>query len=99
VGNGGGVSHPLYFHVALYRLDNRFTVKIAGLYSEFMVCEFPKIETQADNNGKLGVNAGEIPGYNGIEGSDNGELSGIFLGKIAECKKFNFHRLQDNLIF
>jgi hypothetical protein len=38
------------------------------------------------------VDAGEIPGDDGIEGSHNSELAAVLLGKIAKSKQFNFHK-------
>jgi hypothetical protein len=37
------------------------------------------------------MNAGEFSGNNGIKGTNNSELPGIFLSKITKGKKFYLH--------
>jgi len=91
VGDSGSVSRTLYFQIALDGFNRHFAVQIPRLDPELVIGEFPKIEAQPDNNRKLGMNAGEIPGNNGIKSTNNSELSGIFLGEIAKGKKFYFH--------
>jgi len=91
VGDSGGISHALYLNVALDGFYRHIAVQIAGFDPELVIGEFPKIKTQPDNNRKLRVNAGEIPGNDGIKSTNNGKFSGIFLGKIAKSKEFYLH--------
>jgi hypothetical protein len=37
------------------------------------------------------VDTGKIARYDRVEGSHNGQLAAVFLGKIAKGKKLNFH--------
>jgi len=86
VGDGCGIPYSLYRHIAPDGFNYRFAVQIPGFDPEFMVGEFPKIKTQADYHGKLGMYTGEIPGNNGIKGTDNGKFPGVLLRKIAKGK-------------
>jgi hypothetical protein len=48
--------------------------------------EFPEIEAEPDHHRKLGMDAGEITGNDGVEGAHDGELPPVFLGKVAKGK-------------
>jgi hypothetical protein len=56
-----------------------------------VVGEFPEIEAQPDDNRKLGMDTGEIPGNNGIESTDYRKFPRILLREITKGKKFNLH--------
>ena len=91
MGNGGGITHALYLQIALDWLNRHLAVQVPGFDSERMIGKLPEIETQTNNHRKLGVDTWEIPGNNGIEGSNDGELPGVFLRIIAKSKKFYLH--------
>ena len=61
VGNGGGVVSSLYIKVALDWVDYHGAVQVPGFDPELVVGEFPEVETQPDDNRKLGMDTGEIP--------------------------------------
>jgi hypothetical protein len=91
MGYGGGASFPMHLHMAVYGFNIQFTVQVHGLNPETMGAKFPHIEAHPDNHRQLGVDTGEIPGDDRIEGPHYGKFSAIFLGKIAERKYFGFH--------
>ena len=91
VGNSGRVSDSLHFQIALNGLYDHSPVQIPGFYSELVIGKFPKVKAQAYDYRKLGMNTWEISGNDSIKGPDNGQFSGILLGKITKCKKFYFH--------
>jgi hypothetical protein len=91
VGNGGGVAHPLDFHLAGDGIDIHFPVQIPGFDPEIMGGEFPYIKTDSDNHRQLGMHTGKIPGNNSVKGAYNGKFAAVFLGKIAKGKQFYLH--------
>jgi hypothetical protein len=56
-----------------------------------MGSEFPKIKTQADHYGKLGMDAWKIARDDSVESTYNCQLPAVFLREITECKKFYFN--------
>jgi hypothetical protein len=91
MGYGGGVPHSLDLHITPDGLYAHFAVQIPGFYPEAVTGKLPKIITDPYDHRKLGMNAGEIPGNDGVKSSDNGELPAVFLGKITECENFYLH--------
>jgi len=95
----GGVSNPLDIKGAGDWLHADLIVQVAGFNAESMAGKFPKIETYADYNRELGMDTGKIARDNRVEGSHNGQLAAVFLGKIAKSKKFNFHLAASAVFF
>jgi hypothetical protein len=95
--NSGRVSHSLYIDISVDCFHAHIAFKVARFNAESVRAEFPKIKTQADNNRKLGMNAGKVTGNNRIESADNRQFSAVFLGEITECKKFYFNLIPQYL--
>jgi hypothetical protein len=93
VGNRRSVPYPVNFNIAAYRVHIHIAFKVARFNTETVAAEFPKIKAQADHNGKLGMDAGKIPGNDCVESSDNCQFSAVFLGKITKCKKLDFNNI------
>jgi hypothetical protein len=91
VGNGGGIAGAFYVHVAGDGVYAHFPVQVSGFDSEAVVGKFPKVKTKPDDDGQLRVNAGKIPGNDGVKGAYDGQFPAVFLGKIAKGKQFYFH--------
>jgi len=89
--NSRSVPYAPNLHIAADCFHCHLSFKIARFNAEIMVSEFPKIKTKADNDSKLRMNAGKVPGNYRIESSHDGKLPSVFLGEIAKSKKFYFN--------
>jgi len=91
MGNSRCVSHSPYGDLSVNCLYVHLPLKIARLYAEIVVAEFPKIKAQANHYRKLRVYAWKITRNDSVKSAYYRQLPVVFLREITKCKKFYFN--------
>jgi len=91
MGNGRRVADFPHFDLSADCFHAHLAFKSARFNAKVVVSELPKVKAQAYHYGKLGMDAGKLPGDDCVECPHNRQFPVVLLRKVTECKKLYFN--------
>ena len=89
--DGRGSGAEFYFEVAIDGGHDGFPIGVDEVDFYAVVSFFDPVEADAEGDSAMGVEGGELPGVDGIEGTEDIKFAALLGGGVAEGEDFELH--------